>query len=193
MPEERGRLRREVALNPLPDPTIHCQKTLSSSAAPLNGLDRGRLFGRRRYGTGCLKPAQNIIGGVLQPCIRLMELTGCFACQLTELVAIGHMRECPKYQIRTHCKFLLQISACPPGTSWLRWCSRGVTQIGRRPTFPLSSFRRTSRVSSSFVSCTIARYEIQLLRPAGGVPPWHSKRRLFLALNKSAAHQTLSE
>jgi hypothetical protein len=155
MPEERGRLRREVALNPLPDPTIHCQKTLSSSAAPLNGLDRGRLFGRRRYGTGCLKPAQNIIGGVLQPCIRLMELTGCFACQLTELVAIGHMRECPKYQIRTHCKFLLQISACPPGTSWLRWCSRGVTQIGGAPPFH-------SHLLDAHLVCPVRSFHAQL-------------------------------
>jgi hypothetical protein len=33
---------------------------------------------------------------------------------LTELVAIGHMRECPKYQIRTHYVFLLRELAARP-------------------------------------------------------------------------------
>jgi hypothetical protein len=54
-----------------------------------------------------MKAAQNFVGGILQPCIRLMQLAGCLARQLAELVTIGHMRKCPKYQIRTHFANLL--------------------------------------------------------------------------------------
>src|ERR1035441_1413766 len=75
--------------------------------APFNRLGRGRHNGPEGARIGGLKAAQNFIGGVLQPCVRLVQLTCCLASQLTELVAIGHMRECPKYQIRTHCNYLL--------------------------------------------------------------------------------------
>ena len=45
---------------------------------------------------------EDLIRCVLQPCIRLVQLPGSLARQLAELVAIGHVRECPKNQIRTH-------------------------------------------------------------------------------------------
>jgi hypothetical protein len=83
------------------------EKSPSGGTATLNRVGRGRNY--RTHGTRVsgLEAAQNFVGGVLQPCIRLVQLTSCFAGQLTELVAIGHMRECPKNQIRTHCHILL--------------------------------------------------------------------------------------
>ena len=44
-----------------------------------------------------MEAAQDFVRGVLQPGIRLVQLPGCLARQLAELVAVGHMRECPKY------------------------------------------------------------------------------------------------
>jgi|HubBroStandDraft_2_1064218.scaffolds.fasta_scaffold197053_1 hypothetical protein len=64
-----------------------------------------------------MKAVQDFISGVLQPCIRLVQLAGCLASQLTELVAIGHMRKCPKYQIGTH--YSLSFFICLPGRYYL--------------------------------------------------------------------------
>jgi len=80
----------------LPESTIPVLNA-SGGATPLDLLSRWRLF-RRCVSpwVGGLKPAQDFVGGVLQPCIRLVKLTGRLASQLTELVAVGHMRKCPK-------------------------------------------------------------------------------------------------
>jgi hypothetical protein len=53
-------------------------------------------------GVAGLEADENFICGVLQPCARLVQLPSSLAHQLAELVTIGHMRECPKNQIRTH-------------------------------------------------------------------------------------------
>jgi len=70
------------------------------SASLFHRLDRGRSY--RRAGIGVVEADQNLISGVLQPGVGLMQLTSRFARQLAELIAIGHMRECPENQIRTH-------------------------------------------------------------------------------------------
>ena len=49
-----------------------------SSAAPLNLLGRGHNFGRRSRIFGA-KTAQNLVRGVLEPGIWLVQLTGCLA------------------------------------------------------------------------------------------------------------------
>ena len=77
------------------------------SAAPFDLRGRGCILRHRSSRVGRLKADQDFVRGVLQPCIRLVELTSCLAGQLTKLVAVGHMRECPKNQIGTHCESLL--------------------------------------------------------------------------------------
>jgi hypothetical protein len=64
---------------------------------------------RLRNGAGVseMEAIKDFVSRVLQPGVRLVQLTGCLAGQQTELVAVGHMRKCPKYKIRTHCHILL--------------------------------------------------------------------------------------
>jgi len=78
------------------------RETPLGRTAPFYRMNRGRLFGRFRFRIGYFKTAQNFVCGVLQPCIRLVKLTGCLASQRAELVAIGHMRKCLKNEIGTH-------------------------------------------------------------------------------------------
>jgi hypothetical protein len=100
------------------------RETPLSRTAPFYRMSGG-LFGRLRFRTGHFKTAQNFVCGVLQPCIRLVKLTGCLACQRTELVAIGHMRKCLKNEIGTHC-VSPSSSNCRSGNEPLsRQCSRG--------------------------------------------------------------------
>ncbi len=70
--------------------------------APFYRLCRSRVLRSFGFQTRRLKPAQHVIRSVLQPCIRLVKLAGCLASQLTELVAIGHLRKCPKNKVGTH-------------------------------------------------------------------------------------------
>jgi hypothetical protein len=72
-----------------------CERRLSR-ATPLQVLRCLCCKRRGRAWIGRLETAQYFVGRVLQPCIRLVEFTRSLASQLTELVAIGHMRECPK-------------------------------------------------------------------------------------------------
>jgi hypothetical protein len=55
-----------------------------------------------------MKANEHIVRGVLEPGVGLMQLAGGLAGQLAELVTIGHVRECRKYQIRTHDPFSFQ-------------------------------------------------------------------------------------
>ena len=61
-----------------------------------------RLGGCGGTGIGALETGQNLVSGVLQPRVGLVQLASRLARQLAELVAIGHVRKCPKNQIRTH-------------------------------------------------------------------------------------------
>jgi hypothetical protein len=61
-----------------------------------------------------MKAAQHFVRGVLKPRIRLVQLARCLARQLTELVTIGHVRECPKNQIRAHFTILLRFEPARP-------------------------------------------------------------------------------
>jgi hypothetical protein len=79
------------------------------------------LYRRRGPRVGGVKAGQYLIGCVLQPGIRLVQLPGCLAGQLTELVAIGHMREIPN---RNALRVSPSRVACPAGTTWRRRCSR---------------------------------------------------------------------
>src|SRR5580704_9845234 len=75
-------------------------------------MSHGRLFGRLRFSVGNFKTAQNFVGGVLQPCIRLVKLTGSLAGQRTKLVAIFYMRKCLKNEIGTHCLSPFSSNSC---------------------------------------------------------------------------------
>ncbi len=120
------------------------RETPLSSTAPFDRLSRGRLLGRFGFRIGQFKAAQNFVGGVLQPCIRLVELTGCLACQLTELVAIGHMRKCLKNKIGTHCLSPSFSNACPGERRFARRVQqRGAITNEGYPKLQLPSLRRT--------------------------------------------------
>jgi hypothetical protein len=45
---------------------------------------------------------KNIIGRILQPRIRLVQLPRGLKSQLTKLISIRYMGKCPKYKIRAH-------------------------------------------------------------------------------------------
>src|SRR5579863_8540959 len=62
-------------------------------------------------GVGGVEADENLVGRVLQPSGRFVQLPGSLARQLAELVAIGDMRKCTKNQIRTHKENLLR--TCP--------------------------------------------------------------------------------
>src|ERR1035438_9387727 len=57
---------------------------------------------RQSSGVVVMEANQYFVRGVLQPNGRFVQLPGSFARQLAELVTVGHVRECPKNQIRTH-------------------------------------------------------------------------------------------
>lgn len=108
------------------------------------------LLSKRRSRVGGPKTNQYFVGGVLKPGVRLVQFTGCLTCQLAELVAIGHMRECPKNQIGTHFNFLLGQFHCPNGASWHRRCMRESLESRGLPQISASHrFRRTTRACSS--------------------------------------------
>ena len=143
-----------------------------SGAAPFNRLSRGRLFGRLRSRIGGLKPAQNFVGGVLQPCVRLVQLTGSLACQLTELVAIGHMRECLKNKIRTHCESPSSSNTCPERNSWPAGAAEGKPiQYEGCPKLPLPLLRRASACPQFKNFEAVARYERTPYRIGCRLPP----------------------
>jgi hypothetical protein len=81
---------------------------LLGGATLLDRLGHGSRYGGKSTRVGGVKAGQDLICGVLQPRVWLMQLAGGFARQLAELVTVGHMRKCPKDQIRTHYVFLLQ-------------------------------------------------------------------------------------
>ena len=94
-------------MNSFSDSTKTFFKAPSGRTAPFNWLGRRCFHFSNGPRMGGLKTAQDFVCRVLQPCIRLVELTSCLASQLTELVAIRHLRQCRKYQIRAHCSILL--------------------------------------------------------------------------------------
>jgi hypothetical protein len=95
-----------------------------SGPAPLHRLNGWRLNRMSGAGVGRVKANQYLVGRILQTSIRLVQLTGCLAGKLTKLIAVGHLRKCPKNKIRTHYEHLLHHLHCPAGTSWLPRCSR---------------------------------------------------------------------
>jgi len=78
------------------------QQDRLSRAARLDRPGRSFLNLRQIAGVGGMEADEDFVGRILQPCARLVQHPGSFACQLAELVTIGHVRECPKNQIRTH-------------------------------------------------------------------------------------------
>jgi hypothetical protein len=93
-----------------------------------------------------MKTAEDLIRGVLQASIRLMQFAGRLARKLTKLVAVGHMRECPKNQIRAHFRFSFTITARPE-LRWRRQCRRQPFYLAAF--LPFQGFRRTPLVRSS--------------------------------------------
>jgi len=78
------------------------QQDRLSRAPRLNRPGRRLLGLRQGTRVSGVEADEDFVGSVLQPCVRLVQLPGSFASELAELVAIGHVRECPKNQIRTH-------------------------------------------------------------------------------------------
>src|SRR3569833_2338110 len=77
----------------------------AGSLSRASRLDRPRrrfLNLRQSAGVGGVEADENFVGRVQQPCVGLVQHPGSFASKLAELVAVGHVRECPKNQIRTH-------------------------------------------------------------------------------------------
>jgi len=94
------------------------QITLLRRAPRFNRPSRRSVDLRRGTGVGGVEADEDFVRGVLQPSVRLVQLPGSLARQLTELVAIGDVRKCTKNQIRTHKVNLLQDLFA--GTTWHR-------------------------------------------------------------------------
>ena len=95
---------------------------------------------------------EDLVCGVLQASARFVQHPGSFACKLAELVAIGHVRKCPKNQIRTHKVDLL------PDLSDRYYLVPAVQLMARYkvellPHTAYSPFRRTKWASSSKNFC----------------------------------------
>jgi hypothetical protein len=69
---------------------------LSCATPLLRRFLRLRGDWHRRTGVSVVEPDQDIVCGVLQTGVRLMQLARCLAGQLAQLVPVGHVRECPK-------------------------------------------------------------------------------------------------
>ena len=93
----------------------------SSALGGAAGLYELFLRGLSLYGSGRrsgVEAVKDLVGCVLEPGAGLVELASGLRGQLTELVTVGHMRQCPKNQIRTHDVHLLLWA--PTGTCWPR-------------------------------------------------------------------------
>jgi hypothetical protein len=77
-------------------------RTALSSATPFFRLIHRGFDGLCGYRVGGTKTRKDFVGCVLQTRIRLMKLARGLTGQLTKLIAVGHMRECPKNQVGTH-------------------------------------------------------------------------------------------
>jgi len=125
----------------------------SGSPAGFHMRFGGRGNGHQRAWVSAVKPDQDFVRRVLQTGSGLVQLASRFTRQLAQLVAVGHMRECPKNQIRTHLKNLLPKSAArgyylAPAmrpAAITRWAACKTT---------FHSLRRTKRVPSSKKSCS---------------------------------------
>jgi len=125
-----------------------------------------------------VKTGKDFVCGILQPCIRLVQPSRCFACQLTELVAIGHMRKCPKNQIRTHYVILLQNLAARPELPGAAGAAGGAIAVQATPDTYSQGFRRTTCTLSSKSSRTFVRIETGLVQYQGyRMPPGESHAR----------------
>jgi hypothetical protein len=101
---------------------LRLRKPRLGRAAPFHRLGCGRFHSSLRFGIGCVETVQYFVGRILQPCIRLVKLTGCLARELTKLIAIRHMRKCPKNEIRTHAYLLLIQNLALIGPMKFRQC-----------------------------------------------------------------------
>jgi hypothetical protein len=79
---------------------------------------------RTRDGTFRMEADKNLIGSILQPGIRFMQLSRRLGSQLTQLVAVFYVGKCPKNKIRAHrispwwilfARYLLTWNGC---TTW---------------------------------------------------------------------------
>jgi hypothetical protein len=124
---------------------------LLSSAPRFDRPGCRRLSLRLGAGIHEAETGKNFIGCILQPGVGLVQLPGRLARQLAELVTIGHVRECPVNQIRTHKINLL------PDLSTLRYLAQTVQLLGsfkvelrpKQPVLPLDA-RIWHRVRKTF-------------------------------------------
>src|SRR5579863_3368535 len=138
---ESGRSRKcEQAAQSFDSTPIKNQELLLRRAARFNGPCRGNANLRQGAGVGGVEADENLVRGVLQPSGRFVQLPGSFARQLAELVTVGHVRECPKDQIRTH-----KVNLLPGLFAGTTWCPRygDWLDIICCPKQPVLPFRRT--------------------------------------------------
>jgi hypothetical protein len=157
---------------PMHDSTIPCWKHRLGCAALFDGLVSRCRHRLQRRGIDDLKTGKNLICRVLHPGIRSVQLAGCLARQLTQLVAIGHMRKCPKNQIGTHYEFLLQ-KIGPARNSIGAGGAAGEPMRHGLPHLPLPRFRRTKWAHSS-KSWRIFAHDGTGIKQYQryGLPPW---------------------
>ncbi len=153
-----------MALNCSPDLNLQATRGTLSRAPPFNRLGRWRHVGHPPSRIGRLKPAQNLVCGVLQPCVRLVELARCLASQLTELVAIFHLRKCLKNKIGPHWYLLVLQLLAPdelmdnhPGAAEGSRYKRGP------PKLMLPPLRRACQARERKILAAIARFEMDAM------------------------------
>jgi hypothetical protein len=69
------------------------------SSATLSKSEFGFRFGLEVHRDGVLETVENLIGGVLEAGVGLMQLAGRFGGELAELIAVGDVGQCSKNEI----------------------------------------------------------------------------------------------
>lgn len=89
------------------------QEMLLSRTPRFKGPSRRHADRNQSAGVGGMEADEDLVCGVLQASARLVQHPGSFACKLAELITIGHVRQCPKNQIRTH-----ELNLLPDLSDW---------------------------------------------------------------------------
>jgi hypothetical protein len=163
---------------------------LLRGAPRFNGPSHWSVDLRQGTGVGGVETDEDLICGVLQPSVRLVQLPGSLAGQLAELVTIGDMRKCSKNQIRTHKVNLLpSLSAgTPRRRRYGYWLEIESNCCPKQPVLPLDA-RIGHRVQKLLPKSSVRR--VQAACPVSDrsdccgelcawqfQPPWNPKTHL---------------
>jgi hypothetical protein len=130
-----------------------------------------RLVRHSRSRVRGVETNKNFVRCVLQTRVRLVQLASRFACQLAELVTVGHMRKCPKYQIRTHGS--VSFFDHPPGRNFLAPPVRQGSRSTYASSIPFSpSYRRTTCARGYFSLQKVARCDTGHHSAGATSPAW---------------------